>query len=239
MPNPVTFLSHLQEHGYHPRSDKHSNALCEAIVHDLLDWCPRLREDAATGRLVYDLNFTIRPGTAEWNSDLVLGHAQLGTRPPDPALGIHHAPPSTVLIAIEIKAVMTEHRKNVKNRKRDFEAHHEHVHNYNQQAVAGGVLIVNAADRFASPLRLGGEATVHGNPTALVEHCIGQLRAVSSRGGATGYGLEAKCALVVSHDNIDNARSSYWTRPPAPAIGDPLHYDAFIQSISTQYTQRF
>jgi len=41
-----------------------------------------------------------------------------------PPAGIAEAPPSTIHIAIEIKGVMTEHHKAVKNRKRDFEAHH-------------------------------------------------------------------------------------------------------------------
>jgi hypothetical protein len=31
-PNPPTFIAHLQTLGYHPRSDKHSNSLAEAII---------------------------------------------------------------------------------------------------------------------------------------------------------------------------------------------------------------
>ena len=46
-----------------------------------------------------------------------------------------------------------EHRKAVKNRKRDLEAHHEHTHNYSRRTIAGGVIVVNAAPTFKSPLR--------------------------------------------------------------------------------------
>jgi hypothetical protein len=138
---------------------------------------------------------------------------------------------------VELKAVMTEHRKAVKNRKRDLEAHHEHVHNYNNQTIAGGVLIINAAATFRSPLR--DEVTTHRNPEKLVTHCINELRSVATRGGSTGYGLEAKCAIVVDANNQDLSKACYVTTAPAIPIGDPLHYDAFIRTICEQYTRRF
>jgi len=236
-PNPEAFLRHLRDLGYHPRSDKHSNALSEAIVSDLLDACPRMAEDARQGRLVYDLNFTLHAGTSDWNVDLVLGAPSLDGRPPSPGMRIRKAPPSTVYIAIEIKGVMTEHHKAVKNRKRDLEAHHEHVHRYSNSAIAGGVLVVNEAETFKSPLRP--EVTRHKDPKALVKHCIQQMRGVTSRAGMEGEGLEAKAVLVVDMDNQDFAAARFVTDPPAPAVGDPLNYDAFIQCIAGLYVTRF
>jgi hypothetical protein len=140
-------------------------------------------------------------------------------------------------VAVEVKSVMTEHRKAVKNRKRDLEAHHEHVHNYNDQAVAGGVLVINASPTFRSPLRP--QPTVHKDPTRLVEHCITELKAVSTRGGTKGYGLEARCAIVVEMDNLDNDRVRYVTKAPAPPVGSPLHYDGFVRTICDQFSRRF
>ena len=64
-PAPADFLRHLQTKGYHPRSDKHSNSLAEGILGDLLTHCPKIRKKAATGDLVFDLNFTIMAGPAE------------------------------------------------------------------------------------------------------------------------------------------------------------------------------
>jgi hypothetical protein len=132
---------------------------------------------------------------------------------------------------------MTEHRKAVKNRKRDLEAHHEHVHRYDPQAVAGGVLVVNQAATFKSPLRPS--ITQHRNPRALVEHCIREMRSVTSRSGLQGEGLEAKTVLVVNMDNQNLAQTRYVSTAPAPNVGDPLHYDAFLQSLCSLYTQRF
>ena len=236
-PNPEGFLAHLRSEGYHSRSDKHSNSLANAIVVDLVRHCPLVARRAAEGRLVYDLNVTIYAGNAEWNSDLVLGEPALDLQAPPPDLPISRAKPSHIQIAIELKSIMTEHRKAVKNRKRDLEAHHEHVHNYNNMTIAAGVFVINAAPVFKSPLR--NDASTHRNPAKLVEHCVAQLRSVSARGGSTGYGLEAKCAVVVDMDNVELPATRYLSTPPAPAVSDPLHYDAFIRAICEHYTRRF
>mgnify|MGYP001159339127 CR=1 FL=1 len=237
-PNPINFLQHLQTLGYHPRSDKHSNALAEAIMGDLLKYCPKIASKAAAGQLVYDLNFTITVGTADWNIDLVIGSAPLGMKPPEPNVPIVKTPPALVQIAIEIKSVMTEHRKAVKNRKRDFDAHHAHVHQYNPVSIAGGVLILNGSPKFKSPLRPA--ETIHKNPNDLVMHCLNEFRGISSSGGTIGAaGLDVKGVIVVNCDNIVHPGTCYVTTKPAPVVGDPIHYDAFIQNICDLYTARF
>jgi hypothetical protein len=236
-PNPEAFLRHLQKLGYHSRSDKHSNSLATAIVADLMASCPAMARKAREGRLVYDLNFTIRAGTSDWNVDLVLGAPPPGVAVPSEGQAIVRTLPSTVQVAIEIKSVMTEHQKAIRNRKRDLEAHHEHVHRYNNRAIAGGVFVVNIAATFKSPLRP--EVTVHKNPKVLVEHCVQQMRAIASRPGLQGDGLEAKAVLVVDMDNQAHAATRYASGPPAPGVGDPLHYDAFIQTLCSLYAERF
>jgi hypothetical protein len=240
-PLPEPFLEHLRQAGYHPRSDKHSNALATAIVRDLYAICPAIAVKAQAGTLVFDLNFDLHVRTATWNIDLVLG--QPAAPLPNSTTGVGRWPPSTVQIAIEIKSVMTEHRKAVKNRKRDLEAHHEHVHNYANGAIAGGVLVVNAASQFRSPLRMGAP-TIHGRGdrkaiAGLISHCVSELRNVSERREMTQEGLDAKCVLVINMDNIDPAATTYESRPPAPQAGDPLHYDAFLQRLCSQYQDRY
>ena len=235
MPLPEAFLQHLRDCGYHPRSDKHSNALAVAIVQDLVERCQAMSREARQGRLVYDLNMDLRFGTSTWNVDLVLGSP--ATTVDSGSAGICRDTPSTVRIAIEIKGVMTEHRKAVKNRKRDFEAHHEHVHNYNRHAIAGAVMVINAARRFKSPLR--GEATVHATPSRLVEHCVTEMRNVTESGGGSTYGMDAKSAIVVDFDNVHLDAGRYADAPPAPQPGDPLHYDSFIQKLCDEYGERF
>ena len=241
---PADFLRHLQEKGYHPRSNKHSNALGEAIVADLVSTCEPLAERAKKGEVVCQLNFDLTFATSTWNVDVVIGQSVPGTEPPEgdlisPAPPIRKADPSTVQIAIELKAVMTEHRKAVKNRKRDLEAHHEHVHNYSDQAIAGGVLLINISEQFNSPTRDEGDITTHRDPKAKVEHCLDELRAVAVRGGPSGNGLEAKTGIVVEMDNMNYAKTRFYEKPPAPKVGDPMQYDAFIQRLCSDYVARF
>jgi len=235
MPLPDSFLEHLKSEGYHPRSNKHSNALARAIVVDLLNICEPMRTMAADGRIAYSLNTKLHFGTAVWNIDLAIGTPAGAVVVP--VGGIANAPPSTIQIAVELKGVMTEHHKAVKNRKRDFEAHHQHVHNYSNLSIAGVVMMINAAPRFQSPLV--GHLTVHRKPSELVRHCMNEMRAVTTRRGLDGYGVDAACAIVVSHDNVDSTLTRYLTEPPTPQIGDPLHYDAFIQRVCAEYTHRF
>ena len=236
MPLPQAFIGHLRAEGYNPRSNKHSNALSEAIVADLIENCPKIAERAASGHLVYALNFDLIYGQSQWNVDLVLGAPPPGTPPPEDS-PIRRSDPATVQVAVELKSVMTEHRKAVKNRKRDFEAHHDHVHRYSATAIAGGVMVVNAAPHFKSPLRP--DVTAHKDPAELVEHCVREMRNISMRPNPAGHGLEASAVLVVSMDNVDLQSTDSVVTAPAPLIGDPLHYDAFLQRLCTTYTERF
>lgn len=235
-PNPDSFLEHLKVHGYHPRSNKHSNALGEAIVVDLLESCPILKSRAASGEIVYDLNFTLRAGHSDWNVDLVIGTP---ARPVPPTGGaiISAEKPVFVQIAAEFKAVMTEHRKAVKNRKRDLEAHHEHVRNYDLSTISAGVLIINGSSNFRSPLRV--KDTVHKNPDKVIEHCLNELRSVARRSDPRGVGLDACCAIVVDITNLDAVTTCYSDSKLAPKTGDPLHYDSFIQTMCRAYQARF
>jgi hypothetical protein len=100
------------------------------------------------------------------------------------------ATPSTVRIAVEAKAVMTEHRKAIKNRKRDLEAHHAHVHDYDASAIAAGLVAINASATFQSPL--DGEEW-HPLPGRFFAH-------VSSEGSLhpTGRSIEDVASLVVA-----------------------------------------
>ena len=236
-PNPVDFLNHVKAEGYHPRSDKHSNALAEAIMKDLFTYCPLIKLKGLNGEIVYDINFDIFGGNDKWNVDLVIGTAPLGMHFVQQEYIIRHRPAS-VQIAVEIKAVMTEHHKAVKNRKRDLEAHHAHVHKYNQNTIAGGVFVLNGSESFKSPLRP--EITVHRRASELIEHCINEMRSIESSGGIIGRpGLDAKAAVCVDCDNVNLSNTHYITIRPSPQIGDPIYYDSFIQTICYLYMARF
>ncbi len=238
MPAPGRFADYLREFAYHPRSSRHGDALCKFILDDLLGTCPDIAEHARQGKVVYDLRRKIKVGGGEWNIDLVLGP------PPSPGPSISagdripRTPPATIRIAIESKSVMTEHQKAQRNRLRDLDSFHQFIHRYDPQTITASVTIINISPMFRSPLRP--KVTKHVNPRALVETTIGLLRTLPQRAGIEeGAGLEANCVIVVSHDNVPPHRSRFVTELPAPQVGDPLHYDSFLQRICDRYRQRF
>lgn len=241
MPLPPSFIEHLRSKGYHPRSDKHSNALAEAVVEALVKHCPSIAARASQGRLVWKLNHVLKFGTSEWKTDLAIGQPPLDFDPLNAtwAVGMATATPATTHIAVEIKGVMTEHNKAKKNRKRDLEAHHDHVHDYDPSAIAGAVYVINAAERFRSPLRKRGSITAHKNPTRLVEGCMAEANSIAMATAGNPHGLDAKAAIVVDMDNIELPATRYVTTSPAPQIGDPMHWDSFVQRICNEYTRRF
>lgn len=249
-------VSHAAAHGYHPRSDKQSGAQSRAIVRDLLDRCPLLRERAQAGDLVVQYTHHQQVGHEDWKIDVALGTGA-GRQPP--ALGdITIAPPVLIQIAIELKSVWTEHNKAMRNRFRDFGAFHGHAHRYNQNVVAAAFLVVNSSDSFYSPLNAGRAepVTKHGgaagNGKTAARKTVDLFRSIHLRNSAADLsGLEALAVAVIDHDNFnlmsDAIRAGYGEArpsravdgPPAPKVGDPLHYETFLQRICEQYRARF
>jgi hypothetical protein len=212
----------------------------EEVVRSLVDHCPQIAAEAKAGALVFQHNHDVIVGHGTWNTDLAIGLPAPGESSTATVVnGMRRATPTTVRIAVEAKSVMTEHRKAVKNRKRDFEAHHAHVHDYDSMAIAGGVLMLNAAPQFQSPLRPA--PSTHKNPMDLVKHCVGEMSSVGMTSGTSTAGLDASCVLVVDMSNIPAGEpaTEYVTKVPAIGPGHPLYWDGFIQRICQLYSARF
>jgi hypothetical protein len=238
MPEPVSLLNHLRTLGYHPRSSKHGDAMVQAVVEDLVVHCPRIASDAASGQLVYRINHVLQIGTDSWKTDLAIGTPPHSGIPAaaNRIAGMPEATPVHVRIAVEAKAVMTKHSGARRNRKRDLEAHHDHVHRYRHGTIAAGLTMVNASRTFYSPVPPEG-VREHGSDAAL--GVINVMRGVTQSAGPDIAGLDALGLLVVDMDNVNLPATRYVTRAPAPRPGDPLHWDTFIEDICAAYATRF
>lgn len=246
MRGPAAFIRHLAENLYHPRSDAHSNAVCLAILTDLIDHCPPFAEKARRGELVAKLNHTVKVNYQDWNIDLAIGPPAGLPTPPDTE-PIRSETPVTVEVAIEAKTVMTEHGKAQRNRLRDLQAFHNYAHSYNQQTIAAGTIAVNVSPVFWSPLRKCDDVTEHKN----AERTVGLFRSLPLRHRPEdGPGLEAVSVLVIDHDNLAKNPSPPMgapppqpprlvSRAPAPQVGDPMHYATMIRRICTAYRERW
>jgi len=242
---PLNFLTHLQTKGYNSRNSAHSKALCEAIVAELMATCPKIRDEAMAGQLVYKIDHVLAAvGMDEWQTDLAIGPPAPDFTP-DPATPPGAMPEGTPIatrIAVEQKSTMTKHSGARKNRKRDLEAHHQHVHAHYERAIAASISLVNAADVFQSSLLAEPTRITTSRMTAFAkaEGVVQQVKLVGFSPRVGVPGIDAKCALVVDMDNIDLASTKYVeASPPAPAAGDPLHWDSFIRRICDRYGERY
>ena len=250
MKAPQAFVRHLAENNYHPRSDAHSNAVCRAIVEDLVEHCQAFAERARSGEIVARLNHTVKVNYQDWNIDLAVGPPPGSPLPPSDG-SITFETPATIELALEAKAIMTEHGKARRNRLRDLQAFHNYAHSYNEKTIAVGTVAVNVSRVFWSPTRSTDDITEHVNIEKLGKSTVELFRGLPLRHTpAEGPGFEAVSLLVVDFDNLrKNPALPYGAPPaadpklvtgtPAPGTGDPMHYGTMIQRICAAYEDRW
>ncbi|MBM3545054.1 MAG: hypothetical protein FJX44_11235 [Alphaproteobacteria bacterium] len=265
MPIAIQFAAYLAANGYHPRSSEHSNFQSELIVSDLIGHCPLIARRAATGEIVAKLRHKQMVAGNDWVIDIAIGTCAGSPTPPQSGALITFAQPVIIQIAIELKSILTEHKKARRNRLRDFTAFHGHGHTYDPRTIVAAFLVVNSADYFYSPLNLGKdllpnpakrpELNTHftNSRTArqLAKESIDLFRTIHLRHSPSDQpGLEALGVSVVEHDNIGfyPDPTKYPTlqkptqaapTPPRLSPGNPLSYHSMIQRICFAYGQRF
>lgn len=236
----IAIARYLAKNGYHPRSSKHGDALCEYLVRDLLAGCPAFAAAAASGRICYRLNFTIDPDSVDrWNTDLVVGPPPPGAR--RARRGIVLSDPVELWLAVDAKTIMTEHGKARRNRQRDLNSFQDILHRKNPKTIVGGLVVVNMASRFQTPLarRIAGP-TEHRNIERLVSEIIVMLGGIAHADALPGRpGLEALGVIVVEHSNIAGDVTRLVTEPPAPPNGHRLSYATFLRDLCAAFTARF
>ena len=237
------FAEYLAANQYHPRSSKHGDALCKFLLADLLATCEPFSRAAEREAIIYRANYTIDPDSPDrWNADLVIGPP---SQPPEPnAERVGHIAegfPSAIWMAIDAKTIMTEHGKARRNRQRDLNSFQDILHRKDTRTIVGGLLVVNIAERFRTPLaRRAAGVTTHRHVVRLVTEIM-ELMAGLPRAPATGgrVGLEALGVIVVSHSNVSGEPTALVATPPAPAPDDPLSYASFLRDLCGAFAARF
>ena len=237
------FAKFLTANLYHPRSSKHGDALCGFLLIDLLTNCESFARAAERDEIVFQANFTIDPDSSDrWNADLVVGPPSQAPEPFTRRVGaIAEGLPSEIWIAVDAKTIMTEHGKARRNRQRDLNSFQDILHRKNHGTIVGGLLVVNIAERFQSPLARKDEGiTNHRNVERLVAEVVAQMGALPrASADATKVGLEGLGVIVVSHSNIPGEPTQLVKAPPAPLAGDPLSYTSFLRDLCVSFTARY
>lgn len=226
---------------YHPRSDAHSVALCSFVLDDIVAECPILRDQAIARCVVFGINVKHTfPNGKTKTLDLAVGTPRWAPQATRPRAGaIVPGEIDRVLLACEVKTVMTEHSKSQPRIFDELSSSHEIVHQGDAEAIAAGITVVNAAQTFVSPLRQRGRSlyvTKHRQPRA-AQRMVSHLRGLQIRDDVAGVGFDAYATILIDCDNQGPTR--HWSEPPAPQPGDPDHYLTFLARMATSFAERF
>jgi hypothetical protein len=236
-------VKYLAKNQYHPRSSKHGDALCEFLLRDLLTNCNAFAEAARRDSIVYRSNFTIDPLSPDrWNADLVVRPPVQHPHPLARRIGtIAEGDPDEIWMAIDAKTIMTEHGKARRNRQRDLNSFQDILHRKNPRTIVGGLLLVNIAERFQTPLaRQEVGITTHRNIVRLVTEIVTLMGGLArSTPDGERAGLEALGVIVLSHSNVIGEVTQLISAPPAPAVNDPLSYSSFLRDLCASFTTRY
>lgn len=227
---------------YHPRSDSHGGAQSRYFVDDLLYESDAIREAAAAGELVYQEDYEVGEGGLSWNTDLVIG-------PPADSVQVSldgdremaQADPAEIYLAADAKSIMTEHQKARRNRQRDINSFADIMHHHHEKALTAGILLVNLAGQFDSPLRDPDDITDHVHIDRIVGEIAEMFDSINRSEGEISANLDGAGVVVVDHTNLidDVEETELVTDPPAPQEGDRVHYRTFASQMADLFEDRF
>jgi hypothetical protein len=199
------------------------------------------REVAREGKIVYQEDHNVGEGDSKWNVDLIIGppREEVQTEIGDD-VSLVEAEPEEVWLAIDAKSVMTEHGKARRNRQRDINSFADIMHSHYPGAVTGGILLINLADRFKSPLRDEDDITEHDRIEDLVAETVDIFRDIDRAQGKVSPNVDGVGCVVVEHTNLDDDHETRLvTEPPAPQKGDIVQYHEFLEIILDVFEDRW
>lgn len=253
---------------YHSRSDLHSKVACWGVLFDMLRASALLQKHAKAEKVIFGVNFEMRDyATArKKNLDLVVarGSAAASSRTKTladladqwsieltshqraeldglPEITEGDVTGSAVLVALEAKAAMTAHSKARPRLYDELNSSHLTVHGASAQALAVGLVMVNAATTFVSPelqaLPRRDEISVHNQPTD-ANTVIAKIKEIPRRTSPTAVGFDGLGIIVVRAAN-DGSPVVLVAGPPAPTPGDIFYYDDMLSRVANEYDTRF
>jgi hypothetical protein len=225
---PERFIEWINENiGFNPRAGRYSDALSLLVIDDFVGASGLIKERMGRAWIRAEPNADVTTLSTTRNVDLVIW---------GPEDSNHNR---SVQIGLENKLILAAHGKARKNRLGDIIAFSNHIHNAGQGAVAAGLIGVNLSAEYANPDPFAeGMERAKFPMDKVVRDTIGIYAKLPQRGALTEpYDRpEAFGVFVFRYDGQSNA--TLVTEPPAPQVGDSVHYETFIERIVAQYEQR-
>jgi hypothetical protein len=153
-------------------------------------------------------------------------------------------PVGSVCVALEAKAVMTEHIKALPRLHDELDSSHLTVHGHADHSIAAALVTINFSSEFSSSDRNKQSIAKHGR--VVLEHAqpkgtlraIEKVREIRRRSVQSEQGFDAMGIVLVDFKN-DGAPMKVVTGAPAPQPADDFHYDRLIERICSQYRAKF
>jgi hypothetical protein len=227
---------YLEKNSYHPRSDRHGAALCGFFLDDLLFISEKISDASKQGNLVFRRDYVVGEGTRlEWNVDLVLGPPI--EKPLFVPQNVSQGVPGEIWLAIDAKSIMTEHGKARRNRQRDLNSFASIMKHHYPRSVVGGMMVVNIANKFKSPLRPS--ITPHVHIDRLVDETVQLFSKIPLNQNENDVNIDGVAVIIVEHSNIIGDKTRLISEKPAPLMGNPTQYRTFLDHIKNELEHRF
>lgn len=251
---------------YHPRSDLHSKQACWVVLADLLSSSKLLQRHAAEGAVVLGVNVRLEDFARNRpkDLDLVIGRPRGGSKKSSSTMldlaetyhvdltvsemeclaglpVLNQGQTGSVLVALEAKAAMTEHSKALPRLYDELTSSHSTVHGNSSNALAVGLVMVNASEVFVSPPRSPDprrpEYSKHKQPSAAAA-VVDKIGTLPRRSGTHEPGFDGLAIVVVKCRN-DGSPVSFESQRPAPEPNSIFHYGSMISRVAHEYDARF
>ncbi len=166
--------------------------------------------------------------------------AELSRLPRLPIAGV-----SNVLVATEAKAAMTAFLKARPRLKDELTSSYQTIHGDTPEAIAAGLVLVNAASTFLSTDL--NKRDLRNEPAVVSQHrqpgdaekVVTGLRDLQRRTQISDSGFDAIGVVVVDCKNDGSAITRVSSCPPSPLPNDDFAYTRFINRIAQLYATRF
>lgn len=135
---------------------------------------------------------------------------------------------------------MTAHSKARPRLYDELNSSHLTVHGASNQALAVGMVMINASDTFISPERQTQSQPVisgHKQP-ADAETVIEKVAELPRRSSSATHGFDGLGIVIVKAAN-DGTPVELVAQPPAPQPGDVFYYDDMLSRVANEYDTRF
>lgn len=227
---------------YHPQSQKDGDRLCDYFIDDLMHESEDIHQYSKQRELVYETDYDVP--YSQSNVDLVIGPP---ANNPQSSLGetvkMSEAKVDDIWLAVDPKAIMTQHVKARKNRIGQLESMARDTKSeFSERTITCGIILLNMAERFDSPGRDPDEITVHpeGAPNKGLDQVIQETIDKFDIADTTSP-LDFCGIISIEHTNLveDVGNTTIIKQDPAPDVDEMTHYRKFVKEVSEKIEDRF